>query len=306
MDTIRIANAPCSWGALEFDPSAHERLSGTSPSGERVLAEMREAGYAATELGDWGFLPTQPEELRHLLDAHDLPLLGAFVPVALAHPEAHAAGIDEACKVGSLLAALNEEAFVVLADANGSDSERTRCAGRIELHQSLGPDRWDVFAGGATAVAEAVRERCGLRTAFHFHCAGFVETATEVDALLRRTDPELLGLCFDTGHWTYGGGDPVEGLRKHADRIWHVHFKDCHPEVAFEARRQGWDYFEAVGRGVFCELGQGAVDFPGVVDELRRQGYHGWAVVEQDVLPGLGTPLESARRNRQYLQTLGL
>ena len=113
-------------------------------------------------------------------------------------------------------------------------------------------------------------------------------------------------MCFDTGHYAYGGGDPLEGLRSHASRIWHVHFKDCHPGVAETARAEGLDYFEAVARGVFCELGQGGVAFDAVLAELERLDYSGWIVVEQDVLPGLGTPLESARRNRAYLRGLGL
>jgi inosose dehydratase len=95
-------------------------------------------------------------------------------------------------------------------------------------------------------------------------------------------------------------------LEKHAARVWHVHYKDCHPGVAAGARAAGWDYFTAVRRGIFCELGKGNVDFAALTATLRRAGYDGWIVVEQDVLPGMGTPAESARRNREYLRTLGL
>ena len=86
----------------------------------------------------------------------------------------------------------------------------------------------------------------------------------------------------------------------------HMHFKDCHPRIAAQARAEGWDYFEAVRRGVFCELGQGAVDFAAVAAWLRARGYRGWIVVEQDVLPGMGAPKASAARNRAYLRTIGL
>ena len=67
-----------------------------------------------------------------------------------------------------------------------------------------------------------------------------------------------------------------------------------------------WDGPESVGHGVFCELGTGSVDFPGVLAALDEIGYGGWIVVEQDVLPGMGTPRESARRNREYLRTIGV
>ncbi len=306
MTSIQVANAPCSWGALEFDASDGELLAGTSPDCHQVLDELRRSGYSATELGDWGFMPTEPSDLRELLARYQLPVLGAFVPVALADAANHEAGVACALRVARLLAAVNDEAFIVLADDNGSDPERTRCAGRITAEHALDEQRWAVFAAGAERIAKAVRDETGLRTAFHFHCGGFVETPAEVDVLMQRTDPQLLGLCFDTGHYAYGGGDPIEGLRKHAERVWHVHFKDCHQEVASQARRDGWDYFEAVGRGVFCELGRGEVDFGGILAQLQKMDYSGWIVVEQDVLPGMGTPFESACRNRKFLGTLGL
>ncbi len=302
MTSMRLANAPCSWGVLEFD------LESGGMTWPRVLGEMQSAGYRGTELGDWGFLPTNPTALSQVAAAHALPVMAAFVPVALAHEEAHTAGIETAVRTARLLAAVHDpaDAFVVLADDNGTDPVRTRCAGRIRADQGLTPERWATFAAGAEAIARAVADTTGLRTVFHHHCAGFVETPLEVATLLERTDPDLLGLCLDTGHWAYGGGDPLSGLESHGDRIWHVHFKDCHPQVAARARQQGWDYFEAVRQGIFCELGQGGVDFPSVLTCLQERDYQGWVVVEQDVLPGQGTPLESARRNRAYLAGIGL
>src|SRR5262249_35818491 len=119
-------------------------------------------------------------------------------------------------------------------------------------------------------------------------------------------NPLLIGLCFDTGHYALGGGNPVEGFKKHRERIWHVHFKDFDPVVAQETKRQEWDYFASVRNGIFCELGKGNVDFAGMIAEMNRTQYHGWIVVEQDVLPGMGTPYESAQRSRDYLRRLGL
>ncbi len=301
MSEIRVANAPCSWGILEFD------LEGQILGYEQVLDEMFQAGYAGTELGDWGFMPTEPEALRAALSRRGLALLAAFVPVALADPKSHAGGQDRALRTARLLAeAAGTDCLIVLADDNGTVPVRTQNAGRIQPAHGLNDEQWGIFAEGVSLIARAVREQTGLRTVFHHHCAGYVETPAEVEALMARTDPALVGLCLDTGHYTFGGGDPLDALRRYRERIWHVHFKDCHPEVAAQARAEGWDYFQAVRQGVFCELGQGVVDFPAIADELRRTDYVGWIVVEQDVLPSMGTPLESARRNRAYLKSLGL
>ena len=169
----------------------------------------------------------------------------------------------------------------------------------------LSDAEWQVYAEGATKVAEAVKKEAGLRTAFHHHCAGYVETPAEIAKLMSLTDPGVLGLVFDCGHYSFGGGDPLEGLRKYGKRVWHFHFKDYDRGVGEQVAKNGWDYFQAVRQGVFCELGKGEVDFPSLMHELELLDYDGWGVVEQDVLPGMGKPKESARRNRQYIRSLG-
>ncbi len=304
---IKVANAPCSWGVLEFD------LDGKAAGYAQVLDEIAETCYAGTELGDWGFMPTDPERLKHEIHSRGLMLLGAFVPVKLKDPAAHAAGIATAVRTARLLAGVEGQTpMIVLADDNGKDPLRTKNAGRIRPEDGMTPVEWQIAAEGAEKVAREVKRATGLHTVFHHHCAGFIETPAEVDMLLRLTDPDLLGLCLDTGHYRFGGGDPLDCLRSHHDRIWHVHFKDCQPDVAERSRQVGWDYFTSVRNGVFCELGKGMIDFSAIKIELEKLGYGaskdhpGWIVVEQDVLPGMGSPKESARRNRIYLQNIGL
>ena len=296
---MKIANAPCSWGVLEFE------LGGDAPDYRQVLDEMHAIGYTGTELGDWGFMPTDPEKLRTELASRELTLLGAFVAVALADAETHAAGEAAALQHAHLLADVaGDTPFIVLSDDNATTERRTRYAGRICPEHGLTPEQWDTFVQGVHRIAQAVKNETGLRTVFHHHCAGYVETALEVDTLMQRTDPDLIGLCFDTGHYRFGGGDPLEAFTRHVDRIWHIHFKDCHPDIATRSQRDEWDYFTSVGNGVFCELGNGDVDFPAFLAELRKRNYDGWIVVEQDVLPGMGSPYESAERNLQYLNSI--
>jgi inosose dehydratase len=184
--------------------------------------------------------------------------------------------------------------------------ERTRNAGRITRKQGLTPAEWQVFAEGANRIGRAVLNETGLTTVFHHHCAGYVETPEEISRFLDLTDHAAIGLVFDTGHYAYGsrGFDVVAALERFKDRIEYIHLKDCHPEVARHAHAHGWDYFEALRHGIFCELGKGGVDFPAVLRWIKSNAYEGYAVVEQDVLPGMGTPRESARRNREYLRSI--
>ncbi|MBE0699460.1 MAG: TIM barrel protein [Anaerolineaceae bacterium] len=297
---IKIANAPCSWGVLEFN------LEGKAAGFGQVLDEMVETGYTGTELGDWGFMPTDPVLLRKEVQARGLTLLGAFVPVLLKDPRAHPAGIECAVRTARLLAgAEGDTPFIVLSDDNCKIPVRTQNAGRIQPEQGLNELEWKIAAEGAESIATEVKRLTGLRTVIHHHCAGYIETPPEIDTLLRLTDPNLVGMCLDTGHYCFGGGDPLTFLHKNSSRIWHVHFKDCHPDIAKKSRSEGWDYFTSVRNGIFCELGQGQIDFPALKSELKKLGYTGWIVVEQDVLPGMGRPKESALRNRQYLANIG-
>ncbi len=273
----------------------------------KYLDEMRDTGYVGSELGDWGFMPTEPARLRDELSRRELRLLGAFVPVALADAASHAAGIETAVRTARLMRdAGADDAFIVLADDNASVPTREQHAGRIRPEHGLDLVRWTTFADGTERIARAVREDTGLRTVFHPHCGGYVETAEEIDQLMARTHASLVGLVLDTGHIMYGGGDPLAVLDKHRSRVWHVHFKDCDQAVAARARREGLGYLAAVRAQLFCELGAGEVDFAAVVKKLRETDYNGWIVVEQDVFPGYGTPAESARRSREYLRHLGL
>ncbi len=298
---MRVANAPCSWGALEFD------WAGPAPSFSRVLDEMAMTGYAGTELGDWGFLPADPDVLRVELGRRALTLLGGFVPVRLTDAAAHQAGIDAALRDARLMSAVaGHLPFVVLSDDTARDPERTRLAGRIRPEHGLDEAHWTLLARGANLIARSVADETGLRTVFHHHCATFVETVDEIDQVMQRTDPALVGLCLDTGHAAFGGGDPVAIASRWRSRMWHVHLKDCDPMIRARAAASEWGYHESVRQGVFCELGRGAVDFAAMVTLLRDTGYEGWLVVEQDVLPSMGTPAESARRNRTYLSSLGL
>jgi inosose dehydratase len=299
---IPVANAPCSWGVLEFESKT------ASPGYAQVLDEIAASGYVGTELGDWGFMPTDPARLRDELCQRRLAMLGAFVTTRLADPESRDASLRAAIRTAELLAAASPSArpVIVLSDEPTSDPVRARSAGRVAPEQGLSEQQWEQAANVVEQIARGVRDETGLRTVFHHHCAGYVETPQEIDTLMARTDPDLVGLCLDSGHATYGGGSPLELLARHRSRIWHVHFKDCEPRLRERARREGWDYQTALRHGVFCELGKGSVDFPGLLRELQSTAFDGWVVVEQDVLPAMGAPLESATRNRKYLKSIGI
>jgi inosose dehydratase len=295
--SIRIATAPVSWGIMEVEGRGGQKFYG------EVLDEMVQAGYDGTELGPYGFMPTEPEELKAELAARSLQLVSAFVPIPLAAPERYQTSFEETLTVADLLAQSGAR-LIVLADA--MSEARMAVAGRVnEERDGLTDEQWEAAADMLSRTARACAER-GLRAVFHHHAGTFVETPKEIERLLAMTDADLIGLCLDTGHYFYGGGDPVEAVKKYSARIRHLHLKDVQPSILETVRQESVGFLEAVRRGVFCELGEGAVGFSQVIQGLQAVNYEGWAVVEQDVditQPGV-EPLQSARRSRVYLRSV--
>lgn len=294
---FRLAAAPITWGVCELPDW------GEVPSPSRVLDEMAAAGFAGTELGSPGFLPTDPAALQRELAARRLALVGAFYPVAFHQPDGAAQSLEEAIRFAGFLAEAGCERLIA---ADASDERRRAIAGRVTAQDRLPGDAWHRFGETLGHLAERCA-RLGLQVCFHPHAGTYVETTGELDALLAAT-PETVGLCLDTGHIAYGGGDPVAVCRKYAARVWHVHAKDVRPDLLARVRGEGIDYSTAVGLGVFAPLGAGMVDFPALLDTLRRAGYDGWYVLEQDVRLGPPwppqDPLANAQRSIAYLRRL--
>jgi inosose dehydratase len=296
---IRLASAPVSWGVLLKD------TPNVPPYGP-VLDEIRAAGYAGTELGPYGYMPMQADRLRRELAERGLTLLSAYVQVNLSDPQANQAVYDEAMQVTHFLHEMGCQ-WMVLSDLLFAPDSRSKRAGRIRPEDGLQGQAWTAFVRNAQAFARQMREEYGLKTVYHPHVGAWVESPQEVDRFLSETDPDLIGLCLDTGHAMYGGDDPVDLCRRWGSRVRYLHLKDCSQPIRQRVLASDGDYFDGVKAGVFPELGKGSVDFPALLKVLDGLNFDGWAVVEQDILPGTGAdPLASAKRNLAYLRSIGI
>jgi inosose dehydratase len=161
------------------------------------------------------------------------------------------------------------------------------------------------FADSLARLAERCRRR-GYEPTFHPHTATYVEAPWEIDRLLDGSD---VGVCLDTGHILVGGGDPLQAVSDWRQRINHVHLKDARQDVIDQIVRDRAPVRAIWERHAFCPLGTGDVPVADVLDLLRREGYTGWLVVEQDTLPERDAPDQPAQdqaRNRDYLRAHGL
>ncbi len=294
--TIQIGNAPCSWG-VEFadDPR--------NPAWRQVLADCAAAGYRGIELGPIGFMPEDPAILGEALAEHQLSLIGGVVFRAFHDPAKWDDVQDAAVRTCKALVAHGARHLVLI---DSISPRRATTAGRADAAEQMDHAEWTAFRDRIAHVARIGAEEYGLTVGIHAHAAGFIDFEPELERLLNEVDDSILKICFDTGHHSYAGYDPVAFMRRHIDRISYMHFKDIDPVVKARAVANSTGFYDACGQGIFCNLGLGDVDFPAVRKVLLDAGFQGWCTVEQDCDPTLDvSPVDDARKNREYLASIG-
>jgi inosose dehydratase len=295
---LKIGNAPVSWGIFEL-----EGISADLPY-RRVMDEIAASGYEGTELGPWGYFPTDPSQLREELSKRGLQLASAFCPVDLTAPSRYAEAEAQTLATAHLLRTLGTTKLIL---ADPWRPVRATVAGRADGSDELSPAGWDAVVAGLNRLGSRLADD-GMKAVFHHHVATYVETEAEINRLLDLTDPRFVGLCLDTGHAAFGGADPVRLLRRWRDRVHYVHLKDVSPSVLARIPIDRLGYDALIRAGIFCPLGEGQIDFPAIAAELRAANYDGWLIVEQDVIVGgsgqRATSLEAARQSRAFLREL--
>jgi inosose dehydratase len=283
----RLASAPCTWGVWERTVGRDDLVPP-----DRMLDTVRGLGYRGIELGPPGYFGEDPLEVAERLAGYGLELVGAFAPLRIADDDGFRDDLAFLDATIAMLAAAGARGPVVLAaDENEA---RLAAAGRPDAAReaALPPDE---FRRAAERVEVAARRAldAGVAATFHPHTGTHVESPAEVASLLEHTDPEIVKLCFDTGHTVVGGGDPVELARTARGRIAHLHLKDVDPRVLARVRDGQVSVEEAWEQGLFCQFGEGAVDFGAVLAELDT--FDGWMVIEQDRVAVRVDDLESVR-----------
>ncbi len=286
----RTATAPISWGICEVPGWGYQM----PPS--RVLAEMSELGFTHTELGSYGWLPTEVEPLTSMLREHDLSLLAAFVPLVLHRPEDADKARANAREAAELLRDGGASVFVCCPVMTWEWGDR----------RALTDDEWQHLVM-MLAEIDAICAEHGLTQALHEHVGATIETDADVMRLVETSDVKFV---LDTGHLTVGGCSPLEFVRTHPDRVGLVHLKDTVLSVADQLNAGEVTLMEAVQAGLFPALGAGDVPVGEVITTLEASGYDGWYVVEQDAAitdgepPAGEGPIRDVARSVSYLRSL--
>ncbi len=299
MADIIVGTAPDSWGV--WFPSNPKQVPY-----QTFLDEVAAAGYEWIELGPYGYLPTDPAQLKDELDARGLKLSGGTVSERLHQPDSWDAVWNQVTDVAALTATMGGEHVVVLPEMH-----KDLFTGASLEPAELTADQWEAKTSGVDRLARAMLEEYGVHLQYHPHADSHVETEADVDRFLAATDPELVSLCLDTGHISYADGDNLAIIAKHPSRIGYLHLKQVDPTVMVEVRSKGLPFSEAVKLGAMVEPPLGVPEMPSLlsaVHELRQQsGRDIFAIVEQDLYPcDPAVPGPIARRTQKYLGSCGV
>ncbi len=294
---VSIANAPCSWG-VEFadDPR--------NPSWTKVLDEAQAADYQGMELGPIGFMPEDPTILGPALAKRGLALVGGVVFRPFHDPAQWEVVKDASRRTCQALRAHGATQLVLI---DSISPRREPASGRGGEAPRMSGNDLTTFIDRLRTVARMAVEEFGLKASIHAHAGGWIEFEDELETILEAIDPNLLGICLDTGHSVFAGLDPVAFFLRHAERVAYLHFKDVNPLVRKHVVENRIGFYRACAEGLFCNLGTGAVDFVALKAAMESKGYRGWATVEQDCDPaGATLPLADATANLNYLKAVGM
>ncbi|MGH2560272.1 MAG: TIM barrel protein [Thermomicrobiales bacterium] len=293
--SVRIASAPINWGVTRLDPA--------NPLAHAVLDTVVLDGYQGCELGPVGYLAGTLEDVARRFVVKELALVSAFVATNLARPLSD----DFLLEIETVASLLAGSGAKVLLLSDDMPAARWAVAGRSDRH----PETWwtDDDWRQARENVGIVRNRAathGLHLAFHPHTGSHVENGQEIERLFDTFGDDTPLLCLDTGHILIGGANPVDVLHRYSRRLAHVHAKDIDGGILERMRAGELTYGQAVDAGLFCDLGDGIVDWDGIARGIAAAGFTGWVVAEQDrtLTSDVAVPLASHRRNRAFLRDL--
>jgi inosose dehydratase len=280
----RVACSPITWGSTLF---------------ETVLDEIADAGYAGTELHDPVVerFDRQRGLLRGLLEERHLAIAGAHFRGLFFEREEKKPELERLRRLLDFAGEVAGPTIVVFSTAR-HPARRDMVAGEPPLL----PLTRDRFA----RLADALNQYCdlcadlGMRGAILNRVGSYIETPDEYEQVIDLTDPELVWLAPDLGHWAYAGGDPASLVRIYQERIIYPRLKDFDRQVFDAVREERLGFVSFLERGGFRELGQGSLDLETALAPLVRARYGGWVCVELERTER--APREAAQASREYLR----
>lgn len=289
---VKLGIAPIGWCNDDMPDLGAENTF------RQTVSEMALAGFTGCEIGNK--YPSDPVELKKQLQLRGMSIASRwFSSFLLTQPLEQVKAdfekeLDFLAAVGCNRINVSEQSYSI----QGQPDTPVLTGG----HKHIMDDReWKLLCDGLNELGRIAADR-DFKLCFHHHMGTVVQTAEETDRMMANTDPRYVFLCYDTGHFTFAGEDPLAMLKKYVSRVGHVHLKDMRLPVVEEARKNNWSFLQAVRNGAFTVPGDGDVDFDPVFRVLAEAGYEGWLLVEAEQDPAKADPLEYAMKARDYIR----
>ena len=292
MTQVRIGINPISWCNDDMPEL------GAETSLETILREGAEIGYEGFELG--GKFPRDPQVLKDTLAQYNVACVSGWYSAMLAEGELEAE--KQRAKDHMNLLAFNGCAVVVYGEVAGTiQGEMDTALIHRPLFTQLSD--WQKYGEKLSKFGEHLKAEYGITLGFHHHMGSYTQSGQDIDTLMANTSKDV-GLLFDSGHAYFGGSDPVAVLKKHIDRVVHVHCKDVRQDVMVKARNEQWSFLQSVLNGIFTVPGDGVIDFKAIWDVLKQADYNGWLVVEAEQDPALAPSYQYAKMGYDHIKQL--
>lgn len=289
-EQVKLAIAPIAWTNDDLPDLGAENTF------EQCISEMALSGFTGSEVGNK--YPKDPKLLKHMLDMRGLRICNQWFSSFLTVQPFEEVEKEFTAQLDFLEAM---GADVIGPAEQGHSIQGVQDAPIFEDKPLFTDAEWRALADGLNKLGAAAAER-GMKLCYHHHMGTGCQTLEEVDRLMEMTDPALVWLLYDSGHFRFTGEDAVQALKRYISRVGHVHLKDIRPEVLQKVRKEHMSFLDAVRAGAFTIPGDGMIDFPSIFAVLEEYNYRGWMVVEAEQDPAEANPFEYAKRARSYIR----
>lgn len=289
-EKVKLGIAPIAWTNDDLPDIGKENTF------EQCVSEMALAGFTGSEVGNK--YPKDPKALKRALNLRGLEICNQwFSSFLLTKPfeeveKEFRVQLEFLKAMGAKIIGASEQSYSV------QGQQETPVFGHKYV---MNDQEWERFCDGMNRLGKIALEEYGIHLTFHHHMGTVVQNPDEVERMMEHTDPRYVNLLYDTGHFAYCGADPLEMVKKYADRIRHVHLKDIRREVVERVRRENLSFLEGVRQGAFTIPGDGCIEFEPIFQVLEENGYEGYMLVEAEQDPAKADPLEYTIRARKYI-----
>ncbi len=285
--SVKLGIAPIAWSNDDMP-----ELGGET-SLETCLSEARQAGFTGIESG--GKFPKTSKELIPILNKFDISLCSGWYGANLLKRSVK----EEMENIRSQLNLFKDCKAPCIVFAEVTDSIQGDEKKPLSKRPQLKKDDWITYCKKINELGKRL-ENEQMPLAYHHHMGTVIQSHEDTIRLMQETN-DSVKLVIDTGHMLFAGGDSLKIIKDFKEKIVHVHCKDIRENVLKKSLAKDFSFRHAFLEGAFTVPGDGCIDYGPVLDELKRNDYNGWLVVEAEQDPKKANPFEYAKKGYAYL-----